>query len=46
MIPNANLEIGNQTMVANTITLNTNHNKIQESHAKFGCVIKKSIFYK
>jgi hypothetical protein len=45
VILNANLEISNQTMVANTIKLNTNHNKTQQSHAKFGYVIKKSIFY-
>jgi len=39
-IPNANLEIGCQKMIGNTIALNANHSTIQQSHVEFCCLIK------
>jgi len=43
MIPNAKFEINNHTMAISTITLNSNHTKIKQFHAKFCYLIKKRI---
>jgi hypothetical protein len=41
-MPNANFETGSQKMIANTITLNVNHNKIQNFHVEF-CFLSKKL---
>jgi hypothetical protein len=45
VIPNINFEIGSQNMIANTITLNANHSRIQQFHSKFCCLIENFELY-
>jgi hypothetical protein len=41
VISNANFEINTQKIVANIVTLNANHSKIQQFYFKFCWLIKK-----
>ncbi len=43
MIPNAKFEINNHMMAISTITLNSNHTKIKQFHAKFCYQMKKKM---
>jgi hypothetical protein len=45
VIPNINFEIRSQSIIANTITLNANHSRIQQFHGKFCWLIKKIELY-
>jgi hypothetical protein len=40
VILNVNLKINSQRMIGSTIALYANHNKIQQSHVEFCCLIK------
>jgi hypothetical protein len=44
VILQANFEISNQRMATNKLPLNSNYNKIQQSHAKFYYLIKFGVF--